>query len=214
MTRPPRALSTLIACIYDCAGGQDDWAPVLAELAAYAGYYPVAGRGSRGVGTSTPTRAGRRVRLREPDPDPCRADSPGRIPHLHDAPDPSSRVGLHDLLPCLSQLESHVRGLPGRDVGDAGGEQEPPPHFEPYPVGQPTHRSDHTSGARGWGTPGPPGDSDPGLSHILCEGCGVNVKNAGAWEENGGVGREGLGREGHERVLHRVPRARDPGRRG
>jgi hypothetical protein len=39
VTRPPRALSTLIACIYDCAGGQDDWAPVLAELAAYAGYY-------------------------------------------------------------------------------------------------------------------------------------------------------------------------------
>jgi len=32
-TRSPKALSTLIARIYDCAGGQDDWGPMLAELA-------------------------------------------------------------------------------------------------------------------------------------------------------------------------------------
>lgn len=33
----PEALSALIARIYDCAGGQEDWAPMLAELARFMG---------------------------------------------------------------------------------------------------------------------------------------------------------------------------------
>ncbi|MGH8563773.1 MAG: hypothetical protein ACREXW_06640 [Gammaproteobacteria bacterium] len=37
MTCSPETLSALIARIYDCAGGQDDWAPMLAELARFMG---------------------------------------------------------------------------------------------------------------------------------------------------------------------------------
>ena len=37
MTCSPEALSALIARIYDCAGGQEDWAPMLADLARFMG---------------------------------------------------------------------------------------------------------------------------------------------------------------------------------